>query len=1059
MAVDEAGQMSADSADTLGVCTHSFTLPVAMATASIREQAMRLSRTLLSFRSGNLQRPSERPTIGVARAGRRPGIVAYPRPRVGGLLLLMLGVALMPSAWADGAGGAAGTTTGGSGTAGSSLGNGGSGGANGVAGGSGGTGVDSNGNSVAGGSGGAHTTSNTGSAASGTAGATAETLTSSATLAAGNSIVGAGGGGGGYQDLGNTTGVSVYQSGDFNGGNGGDGVSVSGSNLSYDNQGSITGGGGGGGGHNSFYLPGGSTSATVGDSNGGLGGNAVTVVGSNVTLTNAGTLTGGSGGGGGTAYTYAGGGIASSGSANGGDGGAGLYITGSGATVTNDGSIVGGNGGTGGLAHADGSGTPTLGSANGGAGGNGVTLAGGSATLTNNATISGGNGGTPGSEGATKLNGAGGVGVAVTSNGNTIINAGSISGGLSGDGSTRANAISISGSNNTVELQAGYSFTGNVVVNSGSGNILSLGGSSDASFDLATIATTAPASYTGTVQYYGFSGFAKTGSSTWTLTGSTTSSTAWRVDGGTLLVTGSLANAAISINSGGTLDGSGTVGSTTVNSGGTLAASTLGSGLTINGDLTFASGSTYLVTLDNSGASGLTTVNGNLSIASGSTLKLASVAGTYTAGTSYTIATYSGTESGSFSSINYSMAYVTPTVSYSGGTVSMVLNANSSFQTSGFTLVTSTSNQQALSGALNRIYAAGGNTLTSTLLTASDSEARSALSAMSGDLVGSVSSVASANIHGAQDAIGQRLAAVDMSAAGSAVTLDSDPWIAVSLAQQRQSTSDTGASGYIDHSTAISFGHDHALTSEWLAGFGFAANSDALTYRDVRASERSDGGQASLYLRYRPEAANYFVKAVASYGAWQNVLSRQLTLGTLSGATRGKFNVNSASLYAETGMLLTPTFAALHLEPYTGLFVARMHRQAFSESTQSGSDAFALTYGALTSTETSTVLGLRLRPQQPDNGAADATPWSWNADLSWRRRLGADKEAIKVAFVNAADYAYSVQGSTGARDMLRLSAGASYALSDLSTAYAQTYVASGQGTQSYGVTAGVRWWW
>jgi len=214
-----------------------------------------------------------------------------------------------------------------------------------------------------------------------------------------------------------------------------------------------------------------------------------------------------------------------------------------------------------------------------------------------------------------------------------------------------------------------------------------------------------------------------------------------------------------------------------------------------------------------------------------------------------------------------------------------------------------------------------------------------------------------------------------------------------------------------------------------------------------------------LYLRYRPEAANYFVKAVASYGAWQNVLSRQLTLGTLSGATRGKFNVNSASLYAETGMLLTPTFAALHLEPYTGLFVARMHRQAFSESTQSGSDAFALTYGALTSTETSTVLGLRLRPQQPDNGAADATPWSWNADLSWRRRLGADKEAIKVAFVNAADYAYSVQGSTGARDMLRLSAGASYALSDLSTAYAQTYVASGQGTQSYGVTAGVRWWW
>jgi outer membrane autotransporter protein len=189
------------------------------------------------------------------------------------------------------------------------------------------------------------------------------------------------------------------------------------------------------------------------------------------------------------------------------------------------------------------------------------------------------------------------------------------------------------------------------------------------------------------------------------------------------------------------------------------------------------------------------------------------------------------------------------------------------------------------------------------------------------------------------------------------------------------------------------------------------------------------------------------------------VLSRQVTLGTLSGATRGKFNFNSASLYAETGLLIAPALAALQLEPYTGLFVARMHRQAFTESTQSGSDAFALTYAALSSTETSTLLGIRLRSQHGDGNIAGAAALSWNAELSWRHRLGPDNEAIKVAFANASDYGYSVQGSAGTRDMVRLSAGAAYALSDFSTAYAQTYVASGQGTQSYGATVGVRWWW
>ncbi|WP_238137038.1 beta strand repeat-containing protein, partial [Variovorax sp. JS1663] len=52
----------------------------------------------------------------------------------------------------------------------------------------------------------------------------------------------------------------------------------------------------------------------------------------------------------------------------------------------------------------------------------------------------------------------------------SITNAGSIGGGLDSIGTTRANAVDLTGGNNRLTLQSGYSFTGNVVSNSGAAN-------------------------------------------------------------------------------------------------------------------------------------------------------------------------------------------------------------------------------------------------------------------------------------------------------------------------------------------------------------------------------------------------------------------------------------------------------------------------------------------------------------------------------------------------------------------------------------------------------------
>ena len=148
------------------------------------------------------------------------------------------------------------------------------------------------------------------------------------------------------------------------------------------------------------------------------------------------------------------------------------------------------------------------------------------ATFTNSGTVAGGNGGAAGAasgEGIAGTPGAGGVGIVGA--GLTIIDSNTISGGLGGDGVTRADAIDFTGGTNTLTLEAGYSIVGNVVAYS-TADTLALGGTGTATFDVSLIGASA--------QYEGFGVFEKTGTSTWSLTGTTTAATAWTIYGGTL---------------------------------------------------------------------------------------------------------------------------------------------------------------------------------------------------------------------------------------------------------------------------------------------------------------------------------------------------------------------------------------------------------------------------------------------------------------------------------------------------------------------------------------------
>jgi autotransporter-associated beta strand protein len=314
-------------------------------------------------------------------------------------------------------------------------------------------------------------------------------------------------------------------------GSGGGGGAAGGGNGGY-------GGGNGGLGGGTSASPNGADGAPDAGGGGGYGGaNGTTAL----SINNNAPLSGQNGGNGGNggAGSFGGGG------GGGGAGGYGAIVTGI-AASSDASSITGGNGGNGGNGftpfglNSSFAGNPGA----GGDGGIGIRFS-SSTTFTNTGSITGGNGGTAGTGGPVVATvGAGGAGIFVQGIG-TIINSGTITGGLSGDGLARANAISFSNSGNVLELRAGSNITGTVA---GSGSdTLRLGGSANSGFDTSALG----------FAYQGFNNFEKTGSSTWTLTGSVAGGTPWTINQGTLSITSdsSLGSPSIGLDHFVTMDG------------------------------------------------------------------------------------------------------------------------------------------------------------------------------------------------------------------------------------------------------------------------------------------------------------------------------------------------------------------------------------------------------------------------------------------------------------------------------------------------------------------------
>ncbi|AOO80988.1 autotransporter outer membrane beta-barrel domain-containing protein [Bosea vaviloviae] len=752
------------------------------------------------------------------------------------------------------------------------------------------------------------------------------------------------------------------------------------------------------------------------------------------------------------------------------------------SSIINNGSITGGSGAT----ASNGvnlnattfvnNGTITGGSASAGAGGVGTVARRGS-SLTNNGVIQGGNG-SGGSGAGVDLGGlgadstltnhgiirggtsTGGVtgnhGVFVRAASGQVVNTGTIEGGngalgLAANSATQDFSIANSGTiragtgqttaigwspittpttgSLTLELQAGSVIAGNVVANPNAGNdLLRLGGSSNWTLDGGLGSAS---------QYRNFDRLEKTGTGTWTLTGSGDFSGPTNIASGTLVVNGSLAGSAVTVQSGAALAGSGAVGATTLLTGSRIAPGNSIGTLTVNGAFAQAAGSTYQVEVDPATTtSDLIRVNGTATLASGAAISVVNYTGAaYVAGQRFTILTSTGL-TGSY---GFSEQVLSPFL-----TLRDAYDANNAYltviQTRTVASAGSTGNQAEVGRGVDSLPSSN-SIQTSMINQPTLDAARTALDQISGEIHASAKTALIDESWLLRAAVNDRLraafggvGAAPMATLNYGFSADLAPSVKGPMPTLNADRFAVWGQGYGSWGRSDSDGNAARLTR---STGGFLLGADAAVFDTLRvgavagysrsvfdvnsrfSSGESDNYHLGLYAGGRWGALS--LRTGASY-SWHDVETSRTVISSAFGSNlRAGYDAGTAQLFGELGYRID--LGRVAFEPFAGLAYVNLHTDGFNET---GGAAALTARGDDTSLGYST-LGLRAST----NFALHGMDLTLRGGLAWRHAFGDVDPTTTLAFAGSG--AFSIAGIPIARDAAIVEAGLDLAIGKSAT--------------------------
>ncbi|MEL5337476.1 autotransporter outer membrane beta-barrel domain-containing protein [Serratia nevei] len=544
----------------------------------------------------------------------------------------------------------------------------------------------------------------------------------------------------------------------------------------------------------------------------------------------------------------------------------------------------------------------------------------------------------------------------------------------------------------------------------------------------------------------GHGGLTKQGIGTLVLTGNNTYAGPTLVNQGRLAVNGSITSA-VSVQNGGIVGGSGTVGSLTARQGGTVAPGNSIGTLNVAGNVSFEPGSRYAVEVGPNGQSDRIQSGGSATIGGGEvavTLEnsanlLAQSEVRSLLGQQYTILSAQQGVSGQFDAVALNYLFLGTGLSYqpTGVTLSVGRNGTS------FASVAQTPNERAVAAAADAL-AAGNPVYESLLGSGTAGEARQAFRQLSGQIHADIASALVNDSRYLREALNGRLRQAEGLASSSAIKADEDGAWAQLLGAWDHASGDANATGYQASTYGVLVGLDSAAAADWRLGVatgytrtslhgGYGSKADSDNYHLAAYGDKQFGALA--------------LRGGAGY-TWHRIdTKRSVNYGMQSDRDTAKYSARTEQLFAEAGYSVQGEW--LNLEPFVNLAYVNFENNGIGES----GGAAALRGDKQHTDATVSTLGLRADTEWQ---VTPGTTVALRSELGWQHQYGGLERGTGLRF-NGSKAPFVVDSVPVSRDGMVLKAGAEVAVNENATLSLGYGGLLSQHHQDNSVNAGFTW--
>ncbi|MBH2570829.1 autotransporter outer membrane beta-barrel domain-containing protein [Serratia marcescens] len=544
----------------------------------------------------------------------------------------------------------------------------------------------------------------------------------------------------------------------------------------------------------------------------------------------------------------------------------------------------------------------------------------------------------------------------------------------------------------------------------------------------------------------GHGGLTKQGIGTLVLTGTNTYSGPTLVNQGRLAVNGSVTSA-VSVQSGGIVGGSGTLGSLTARDGGTVAPGNSIGTLNVAGNVSFEPGSRYAVEVGPNGQSDRIQSSGSATIGGGEvavTLENSPNLLTQSEvrsllGQQYNILSAQQGVSGQFDAVAPNYLFLGTGLSYqpTGVTLSVGRNGTS------FASVAQTANERAVAAAADAL-AAGNPVYESLLGSGTAGEARQAFRQLSGQIHADIASALVNDSRYLREALNGRLRQAEGLASSSAIKADEGGAWAQLLGAWDHASGDANATGYQASTYGVLVGLDSAAADDWRLGVatgytrtslhgGYGSKADSDNYHLAAYGDKQFGALA--------------LRGGAGY-TWHRIdTKRSVNYGMQSDRDTAKYSARTEQLFAEAGYSVQGEW--LNLEPFVNLAYVNFENNGIAES----GGAAALRGDKQHTDATVSTLGLRADTEWQ---VSAGTTVALRSELGWQHQYGGLERGTGLRF-NGGNAPFVVDSVPVSRDGMVLKAGAEVAVNENATLSLGYGGLLSQNHQDNSVNAGFTW--